>query len=88
MAPVNLSIVEQCFSAPTISTSSPLVDPSTYESPTSIAILGASDAVTIDLESSGDNEISDEEMINSYKIMYEKLAETINENRGFLKQIS
>ena len=54
--------------------------------------LAPSDVVTtnatIEVESDDDEEISDEEMTHSYKIMYEKLVETINENRGLLKQIS
>ena len=48
--------------------------------------VAPSDAVTI-VEI--DNvEISDEEMTHSYKIMYEKLVETVNENRELLKQTS
>ena len=34
-----------------------------------------------------DEEISDEKMTHSYKIMYEKLVDTVNENRGLLKEI-
>ena len=41
-----------------------------------------------DVENDDDKEIFDEEMTHSYKIMYEKLVETINENKGLLKQIS
>ena len=40
------------------------------------------------MESGDDEEISDEEMTHFYKIMYEKLVETVNENRGQLKHIS
>ena len=40
------------------------------------------------MENGNDEEISDEEMVHSYKIMYEKLVETVNENREPLKQIS
>ena len=32
--------------------------------------------------------IFNEEIVHSYKIMYEKLVETINKNKGLLKQIS
>ena len=39
------------------------------------------------MESGDDEEISDEEMILSYKVMYEKLVDAINENRGLLKKI-
>ena len=50
--------------------------------------LGPSDVETTDATSGDDEEISDEEMAHSYKIMYEKLVETINENKRVLKQIS
>ena len=46
--------------------------------------LDASDIGTIDVESSDGEEISND----SYKIIYEKLVETVNENGGFLRQIS
>ena len=91
MVPVNLSTVEQCSSDPTISASGPPVDLLTYESPASMIALAPSDVatsnVTTDVESSDDEEISDKEMAHSYKIMYEKLVETVNENRGLLKHI-
>ena len=41
-----------------------------------------------EVESGDDEEISDEEMAHSYKIMYEKLMESVNDNRGLLKKIS
>ena len=47
-----------------------------------------SDVVTTDVESDEDEEISDEDMAHSYKIMYEKLVENVNENRELLKQTS
>ena len=54
--------------------------------------LSSSDVVITnaitDVENDDDKEIFDEEMTHSYKIMYEKLVETINENKGLLKQIS
>ena len=50
--------------------------------------LGPSDVATTDATSNDDEEIFDEEMVHSYKIMYEKLVESVNENRGLLKQIS
>ena len=91
MVLVNLSIIEQCSIDPTISTSGPPVDLSTYESLASIIALAPSDVatydVTTDVESGNDEEISDKEMAHSYKIMYEKLVETINENRWLLKHI-
>ena len=40
------------------------------------------------MESDDEEDISDEEMTNSYKIMYEKLVEIVDKNRGLLKQIS
>ena len=71
---------------------SPSVDPSIYESLTSMTALGSSDSATTDattdVESDDDEKIFNEKMAHSYKIMYEKLVETVNENRGLLKQIS
>ena len=32
------------------------------------------------IESSDDEEISDEEMVHSYKVMYKRLVEALNEN--------
>ena len=43
---------------------------------------------TTDVESGDDEEIFDEEMTHSYKITYEKLVETIKENKGLLEHIS
>ena len=88
MALVSLSTTEQCSSDLTIYASGPPVDPSTYESSASMTTLGPSNVATIDVKSDDVEEISDQEMIHSYKIMYEKLVETVNENRGLLKQIS
>ena len=85
---VNLSVAEQCSSNSTIFTSGPPVDLSTYESPTLMTSLAPSDVTTTDVESDDDEEIFDEGMTHSYKIMYEKLVETVNENRGLLKKIS
>ena len=92
MVLVNLSVAEQWSIDLTISTSGLLVNLSTYELLASMTTLAPSNVattdVTTDVESDDDEEISDEEMTHSYKIMYEKLVETVNENRGLLKQIS
>ena len=70
----------------------PPVDPSTYESLALMTALTPSNVVityaTTDVESGDDEEIFDEEMTHSYKITYEKLVETIKENRGLLEHIS
>ena len=88
MAPVILSIIEQRSSDLTTSAFGPPVDPSTYESPTIMTALGQSYVATTDVESNDDKEISDEKIEHSYKIKYEKLVETVYENRGLLKKIS
>ena len=88
MAPVSLSIIEQCLSDLNIFAFGPPVDPSTYESPTIMTALGQLDVATTDVESNDDEEISDEKIEHSYKIMYEKLVETVYENKGLLKKIS
>ena len=66
----------------------PPIGPSTYESHASIIALAPSDVATTNVESGDDEESFGEEMAHSYKIMYEKLVETVNENRRLLKQIS
>ena len=50
--------------------------------------LDPPDVTTTNVESGDDEEISNEEITHSYKIMYEKLVETVNENRGLIKRIS
>ena len=64
----------------TISTFGAPINPPTYESPALITVLDASDVMTPNVESSGDKGIFDKEMTHSYKIIYEKLVETVNEN--------
>ena len=88
MVSINLSTTEQYSSDSIISASGPPLDPSTYESPASMTALSPSDVITTDVESGDDEEISNKEMAHSYKIMYEKLVETMNENKRLLKQIS
>ena len=39
-------------------------------------------------ESSDDEEISDKEMVHSYKVMFEKLVEALNENQDLQRQVS
>ena len=43
---------------------------------------------TTEVESNDDEEISDDEMVCSYKVMYEKLMEALNENKDLHKQVS
>ena len=43
---------------------------------------------TTGAKSSDDEEISNEEMIHSYKVMYERLVEALNENKVLHKHIS
>ena len=88
LALITFSTIEQCSNDLTIFASGPLVDPSTYELPTSMIALSPSNVETTNVESGDDEEISDEEMTHSHKIMYEKLVEIVYENRGLLKQIS
>ena len=44
--------------------------------------------MTIDVTSDYAQKIFEKEIVHSYKIMYEKLVETVNKNKGLLKQIS
>ena len=48
----------------------------------------AIDVETTNVESSDDEEISYEEMVHSYKVMYERLVEALNENKALHKQVS
>ena len=88
VALISPSTAKQCSDDLTLFSSGPPIDPLTYESPASMTKLGPLDVVTTDVESSDDEEISNKEMAYSYKIMYEKLVEIVNENRGLLKHIS
>ena len=67
------------MSEPTISASGPPVDASTYKSLVLMIALCPSDVATTNVENNNDEEILDEEMTHSFKIMYEKLVETINQ---------
>ena len=88
LTPVKLSAAKQGSSDSIIFASGPQVDTSTYESHASITAFDAINGKTIDVESGDDEEISNEEMILSYKVMYEKLVDIVNENRGLLKKTS
>ena len=47
-----------------------------------------SDVEITDVESGDDEEISNEEIRHFFKVMYEKLGDAVNKNKGLLKQIS
>ena len=59
-----------------------LVASSSCESLVSLIVISATDATTTSAKSGDDEEISDEEMSPSYKVMYEKLMDAVNENRA------
>ena len=62
--------------------------PKSCKSPISLTTVVAIDAEIIGAKSSDDEEISIEEMVHSYKVMYEKLVDALNENKVLHKQIS
>ena len=55
----------------------------TKDPPTGVASSPRANAESID-----DEEISDEEMFHSYKVMYEKLVEALNENQDIRRKVS
>ena len=88
VAPINLSEVEQCLSNPNILH---LIHQSIHQPIShhaSMTTLSPLDVATTDAISGDDEEISNEKMVHSYKVMYEKLVEIVNENRVLLKKIS
>ena len=48
----------------------------------------ATNVETTSVESSDDEEISDEEMVHSYKVLYKRLVEALNENKALHKKVS
>ena len=58
-----------------------IVSLATIEDPPVDAALNAASSPRADAESSDDEEISDEEMVHSYRVMCEKLVEALNENQ-------
>ena len=61
-------------------------DPSVGAASPIVSFLVA--GVAIEAESNDEEEISDEEMVHSYKVMYEKLLEALNENQDLHQQVS
>ena len=62
--------------------------PSSYKSLVSLTAVVATDAETIGVESSDDENISYEKMAHSYKVMYEKLVDIVKKNKVMNKKIS
>ena len=63
----------------------PSVDAASHAASSSQSlVVGAA----IEAESNDDEEISYDEMVHSYKVMYEKLMEALNENKDLHKQVS
>ena len=71
-----------------ISTTALPVDTSSCKSFASVSTVDELETMTIKKESDDEEEISNEEMVDSYKVMYEKLVDAVTENRGLLEQIS
>ena len=57
-----------------------LVSLATIEDPLASVASNVASSPGADTEKSDDEEISDEEMIHSYRVMYEKMVEALNEN--------
>ena len=65
-----------------------LVNLTTSGDPPAGAIENATSSIGVVAKSSDDEEISDEEMVHSYMVMYEKLVKALNENQDLRKQFS
>ena len=65
-----------------------LVNLATAEDPHAGAASNATSSPWAAIESSDHEEISDEEMVHSYKVMFEKLVEALNENQDLQRQVS
>ena len=53
-----------------------------------IAASNVASSLKADAEGSDDEEISDEEMVHSYRVMYKKMVEALNENQNLQRQVS
>ena len=65
-----------------------LVNLTTSGDPPVGAVANATSSVGVVAKSCDDEEISDEEMVHSYMVMYEKLVKALNENQDLRKQFS
>ena len=64
-----------------------LVSLAATESPLANAEVNVVSFPEVVAKSSDDKEISDEEMVHSYKVMYEKLVKALSENQDLRKQV-
>ena len=65
-----------------------LVSLATPEDPPISAATNVASSPGAVVESNDDEEISNEEMVHSYKVMYEKLVNALNENQDLQKKVS
>ena len=60
----------------------------TSEDPLVGVASNAASSPRANTESSDDEEISDEEMVRSYRVIYKKMVEALNENQDLQRQVS
>ena len=65
-----------------------LVNLATTEDPPADATTNVISSLGAVAETNDDEEISDEEMVHSYRVMYKKLVKALNENQDLRKQVS
>ena len=65
-----------------------LVSLATTEDPPAGSASNVASILGANAESNDEEEILDEEMVHSYKVMYEKLVEDLNENQDLRRQVS
>ena len=65
-----------------------LVSLKTIKDPPTNAVENVVSSPRAVAEGSDDEEISDEEMVHSYRVMYKKLVKALNENQDLRKQFS
>ena len=65
-----------------------LVSFATTEDPPAGSASNVASILGANAESNDDEEILDEEMVHSYRVMYEKLVEDLNENQDLRRKVS
>ena len=65
-----------------------LINLATTEDPLAGTTSNVASSLVVDAESNDDVEILDEKVVHSYKVMYVKLMEALNENQDLQRQVS
>ena len=65
-----------------------LINLATTEDPLAGTTSNVASSLVVDAESNDDVEILNEKVVHSYKVMYVKLMEALNENQDLQRQVS